>query len=83
MWYVYILLCEDNSLYTGASNDVQRRFSEHVNGTGGHYTRSHKPLRVVYMEQHPTQSDAFKREAQIKGWSRKKKIEILNLSDLI
>ena len=79
MWYVYILLCEDGSLYTGISNNPGKRFSDHKNGKGGHYTRSHKPIKLVYQEQFDTQSEALKREIQIKGWSREKKIRILKL----
>lgn len=89
MWFVYILLCEDGSLkkprfrklslYTGYSNNVGQRFLDHKNGKGGHYTRSHKPLKLIYSEQLLTQSEALKREKQIKGWSREKKIKILGL----
>ncbi|MBI4040174.1 GIY-YIG nuclease family protein [Candidatus Daviesbacteria bacterium] len=79
MWYVYILLCEDGSLYTGYSNNIEQCFSDHKNGKGGRYTRSHKPLKIIYSEQLPTQSAALKRENQIKGWSREKKIRILRL----
>ena len=79
MWFVYILLCEDGSLYTGYSNNVEQRFSDHKNGKGGRYTRSHKPVKLLYQEQFDTQSEALKREGQIKGWDRKKKIRILNL----
>ena len=79
MWYTYILLCEDGSLYTGYSNNVEHRFNEHKNGKGGHYTRSHKPIRIVYTDQFATQSEALKRERQIKGWSRQEKIRILKL----
>lgn len=79
MWFVYILLCEDGSLYTGYSNNIEQRFSDHNNGKGGHYTRSHKPVKLIYSERLPTQSEALKRERQIKGWSRKKKIKILGL----
>lgn len=79
MWFVYILLCEDGSLYVGYTNDVEQRFSDHKSGKGGHYTRSHKPIKLIYQEQFLTQSEALKRERQIKGWSRKKKIEILGL----
>lgn len=80
MWFVYILLCEDGSLYTGYSNNIEQRFADHKNGKGGHYTRSHKPLKLIYQETFNTQSEALKRERQIKGWSRVKKIRILNLS---
>lgn len=79
MWSVYILLCEDGSLYTGYSNNVPQRFSDHKNGKGGHYTRSHKPVKLVYQESFNTQSEALKREKQIKGWSREKKIRVLKL----
>ncbi|MBI3109529.1 GIY-YIG nuclease family protein [Candidatus Daviesbacteria bacterium] len=80
MWFVYILLCEDGSLYTGYSNDINQRFLDHKNGKGGHYTRSHKPIKLIYCEQLSTQSEALRRERQIKGWGREKKIRILNLT---
>lgn len=79
MWFVYILLCEDRSLYTGYSNNIDQRFLDHKNGKGGHYTRSHKPIKLIYQEQFNTQSEALKREGQIKGWSKGKKIRILKL----
>lgn len=79
MWFVYILLCEDGSLYTGYSNHVEQRFSDHKNGKGGHYTSSHKPVKLIYQEQFNTQSEALKREKQIKSWNRKKKIRVLKL----
>jgi len=80
MWFVYILLCEDQSLYTGVSNNVDQRFFDHKNGKGGHYTRSHKPIKIIYEEVLDTKSMALKRERQIKGWSRGKKIKILHLN---
>lgn len=79
MWSVYVLLCEDGSLYTGYSNNIEQRFYDHKNGKGGRYTRSHKPVKLVYQETFITQSDALKRERQIKGWSREKKVKILKL----
>ena len=66
MWFVYVIFCKDMSLYTGSSNNIEQRFLAHKNGKGGHYTRSHKPLKVIYSEQLPTQSEALKRESQIK-----------------
>lgn len=80
MWFVYILLCKNNTLYTGTTNNLEKRFSEHKNGKGGHYTRSHKPIKLIYSEELPTQSEALKRESQIKSWTRKNKIQILHLS---
>lgn len=82
MWFVYILLCRGGSLYTGITKDVQRRFSEHISGKGGAYTRSHKPIRIVYTEKKRTRSAALKHEAQIKNWSRYMKIKTLGLTAL-
>jgi len=79
MWFVYILICVDNSFYTGISNNPNQRFIDHKNGKGGRYTRSHKPIKIIYLEKLPNKSAALKRERQIKGWSRNKKIQILNL----
>lgn len=79
MYFVYILLCSDGSFYTGISNDPHQRFLDHSGGKGGKYTRSHKPVKLLYAEQFPTKSGALKRERQIKGWSREKKVTVLNL----
>lgn len=81
MWHVYILQCEDGSLYTGCSNNVEQRFHDHKNGKGGRYTRSHRPVKLVYQEQFNTQSEALKREREIKSWTREKKIKTLNLQN--
>ena len=78
MWYVYILLCSDGSLYTGSSNNPEARFEDHKNGKGGRYTRSHKPIKLLYTEQVESKSAALKRENEIKSWSREKKLEFLN-----
>jgi putative endonuclease len=77
MYYVYILRCEDGSLYTGITTDVVRRFKEHRDGVGGHYTRSHKALKIVYKERAATRSAALKREAAIKRLRRGKKLELI------
>ncbi|WKZ25455.1 MAG: GIY-YIG nuclease family protein [bacterium] len=79
MWFVYILLCEDNSLYTGYSNNPQKRFLDHKRGKGGHYTRSHKPIKQIYLEKLFTKSEALKRESEIKSWGRSEKIKNLKL----
>ncbi len=78
MYFVYIIECKDKSLYTGITNDLDRRFNEHKNGMGGHYTSSKEVVRIVYKEEHADRSSALKREAQIKGWKREKKLELLN-----
>ncbi|NCN82747.1 MAG: GIY-YIG nuclease family protein [Candidatus Pacebacteria bacterium] len=77
MWSVYILLCADGTLYTGISTDPARRFQEHLVGKGGHYTRSHKPVRQVYLEAVGTRSEALKREYEIKSWSREIKLQFV------
>jgi putative endonuclease len=79
MWYIYVLLCADNSLYTGSSNNVDKRFEDHKKGKGSKYTRSHKPLKIVHQETLVTKSEALKREAEIKSWPRSKKISSLGL----
>jgi putative endonuclease len=80
MYYVYILRCKDGSLYAGITTDVERRFKEHRAGTGGHYTRSHKPEKVLYREKAGTRSNALKREAEIKSWPREKKMQFVRVS---
>jgi putative endonuclease len=79
MWFVYILLCENGSLYTGFSDDPERRFTDHENGKGGKYTRSFKPVKIIHLEKYNTKQEALKRECKIKGWSREEKIRILQL----
>lgn len=76
-YFVYILLCSDGSLYTGSTNDVSKRFLVHQSGKGGAYTRSHKPVKIVYTEEFNDKSSALKREHQIKSWSKKKKVSLL------
>jgi putative endonuclease len=77
MYFVYIIECKDGSFYTGITTDVARRFSEHKNKNGGHYTSSKKAVRVVYTEEHPDRSSALKREAKIKSWRREKKLSLI------
>ena len=76
-WFVYILRCRDSSLYTGVATDVARRFAEHRAGTGARYTRSHKPVKVVFRQRTASRSKALKREAEIKKWPRKQKLELI------
>jgi len=64
----------------GVTTDLNRRFLEHKDLKGGHYTSSHKVLERIYSEQHPNQSLALKRERQIKGWRRDKKLALINMS---
>lgn len=80
MWFVYVIQCSDGSFYTGATNNLKKRFLEHKTGKGGRYTRSHKPVKIVYSESFLTKSEALKKEAEIKSWRREKKIIALKLT---
>lgn len=77
MYHVYILECKDGTLYTGITTDVARRFNEHKNKQGGHYTSAKEAVRIVYTEEHPNRSEASKREAEIKGWTRQQKLDFI------
>jgi len=78
-WFVYILRCADDSLYTGVATDLQRRLQEH-NGEargGAKYTRSRRPVQLVHHEKFATRSQAGKREYQIKAMSRRQKLALI------
>lgn len=79
MYFVYLIECSDKSIYTGITTDVVRRFNEHKNGIGGHYTKSKQVVKVLYTEQYKTRGEALKREAQIKGWRRDKKLSLIKI----
>jgi len=72
-WFIYIILCSDNSLYTGISTDPKRRFKEHKNTKGAKYFYGRSPLKIVHIETQPDRSLASKREAAIKKLTTKKK----------
>lgn len=76
MWQVYILKCEEGSLYTGVTNNLSRRFKEHISGKGGRHTKLCPPIEIIFSEKHQTLDSAEKREAQIKRWSRAKKLAL-------
>lgn len=83
-WYVYMIRASDESLYTGITTDVERRFREH-GGTakGARFFRGRQPLEVVYTEIHPDRGSALKREAQIKKLSRNNKLVLIRQGSLI
>lgn len=72
-WFVYIIECKNRALYTGTTNNIERRIKEHNVGKGGHYTKIHIPVELLWKEIHPNRSSALQREWQIKGWTRRKK----------
>jgi len=78
-YYVYILRCSDDSLYTGITTDIQRRLFEHNNTCkGAKYTKARRPVILVHSEKCVDRSSASKRENEIKKLSRKEKFEIVN-----
>ena len=76
MWYVYMLRCADDSLYTGVAADVEKRFAAHKNGRGAKYTRSHPPVAIVYREMCADKGAALRREAAIKKLPRAEKLKL-------
>ena len=76
-WYLYILRCKDNTLYTGITTDVSRRLEAHRSGKGAKYTRGRAPLELVYQECCGNHSDALKRELEIKSLSRAQKDKMI------
>lgn len=76
-WYVYILRCHDGSLYTGVSTDVSRRLAEHNHGSrGARYTRSRRPVSLLYHESVGSRSEAQQREYAIRRLSREAKLAL-------
>jgi predicted GIY-YIG superfamily endonuclease len=72
-FWVYILRCADNSYYTGHTDNLAKRISEHQAGEIEGYTSTRLPVTLVFADEFPTREEALSRECQIKGWSRKKK----------
>ena len=77
-YYVYILKCRDDSIYTGTTNDIGRRVCAHNEGRGAKYTKGRLPVTLVYSEALDTKSAALKREIAIKKLNRKKKIKLID-----
>jgi putative endonuclease len=77
MPFVYVVQCHDGSLYTGWTTDVERRVQAHNAGRGAKYTKLHRPVALVYVEELPTRGAAMKREAAIKTWSRERKLKLI------
>lgn len=75
MWYVYVILTGKKKLYTGISTDPERRFIEHLSDTkkGAKFFRSDSPVKIVYLEEWDTMSEALIREAEFKKWPSSKK----------
>lgn len=82
MYFFYLFLCLDGSLYAGITNNLLRREALHNSGKGSAYTRSRGGGRVVYFEKFPTKSHALKREVEVKKWKREKKLLLLGSKSL-
>ena len=78
-WCVYMLLCDDNTIYTGITNDLKKRFENHILGKGAKYLRGRKPLEIVYTENFQNRSMATKREMEIKKLNRREKEVLIKL----
>ncbi len=83
MWFIYIIRCKDNKLYTGITTDIERRIAEHNSGRGGRFTRFRIPVSLVYSEKARTRSAALKREAAIKSLRRTDKLNLILSADRI
>ena len=77
VWIVYILRCSDDSLYTGITNNIEKRFSVHNQGTAAKYTRSRRPVKLITTSAKMNRSDAMRLEIKIKKMPRAKKIATL------
>jgi len=76
-YYVYILASRPRTLYVGVTNDLNRRLWEHRNGDGSDFTRKYRTGRLVYFETTANVQAAITREKQVKGWIRKRKVELI------
>ncbi len=78
MFFTYILECADKSLYVGCTNNLERRIKQHNNSKwGAHYTKIRRPVELKYSETFKTLKEARKRESEVKGWRRKKKMGLI------
>lgn len=76
--FVYILQCKDYTLYTGYTTDVENRLQVHESGKGAKYTRGRGPLKLMYVEQLQSKSEALQQEIKIKKLSRKEKLALIS-----
>ena len=76
-FFCYMVACADGSLYTGWTTDPERRVKAHNAGRGARYTRSRRPVKLVYVEELPDKSSALKREYEIKQYPRKRKEKLI------
>jgi len=76
-WFCYMLRCSDSSLYVGMTNDVADRADKHNRGLGPEYTKKRRPVELIWSQKFSDRFAARKREVELKGWSRKKKLNLV------
>jgi putative endonuclease len=76
--FMYILQCSDGSFYTGSTKNLEKRLNEHQSGLGANHTKNRLPVLILYYEEFNRIDEAFYREKQIQGWSRAKKIALID-----
>ena len=77
MWHIYIIQCKDGKLYTGITNNIERRIKDHNSGKACRYTKYRWPVKLIHSEEYSAKSKALKREAYIKGFTRVKKLALV------
>ncbi|MCX5694338.1 MAG: GIY-YIG nuclease family protein [Candidatus Omnitrophica bacterium] len=77
LWHVYIIECSDKTLYTGITNNLRRRIQEHNSGNGCRFTKFRRPLKLLHKEKFFSKIEALKREKEIKGLRRDKKLQLI------
>ena len=78
IWYVYIIECKDNSLYTGITNNLSKRLEVHNSGKGAKYTKTRLPVKLVYKEIYRTKEESLRRESEIKKLKRREKLALFD-----
>jgi putative endonuclease len=82
-FWLYLLQCEDGTLYTGIARDPVARFMKHASGEGAAYTRAHPPLRILALRELPNQSEALKAEYALKQIPRERKLQFFSLAERV
>ena len=77
---MYILECSNGSFYVGSTQNIEARIEQHQQGEGSNFTKKHLPVKLVYQEEYVRIDEAFSREKQVQGWSRAKKLALINNS---
>lgn len=81
-FYTYLLLTENNTYYCGYTDDMEKRYKKHLEGSGAKYTKANKPVKIAYLEKFKTKSEAMKEEYRIKHLSRQEKEQLVNTYEI-